>query len=128
MEFFTAIDKLCTLFIWDNERPKVRLAKLQNCKSAGGLALPNFKFYFWAFQLRSLKIWFETSSKISCRLIEQELVYPLRLQDLPFVGITKRSVLFRLGPIIKCSLETWKQSCKFLGYKHKFLSGTTTIF
>lgn len=118
--FFRDIDRLCSNFIWNNKRSKIRLKTLQLPKLYGGLAVPNFKHYFWAFQLRFLKIWFDPFSKISWRSIEQGLVHPLRLQDLPFSGITQRSSLLRLGPIINCSLEVWKQSCKFLGYNHKF--------
>lgn len=92
-QFFKDIEKLCINFIWKNKRSKIRLTTLQHPKPSGGLALPNFKLYFWAFQLRFLKTWFEPSSKIPWLYIEQELVYPLRLQDLPFAGITQRSSL-----------------------------------
>lgn len=39
-------DKLISQFIWQRERPRIRLKMLQLSKPDGGLNLPNLRYYF----------------------------------------------------------------------------------
>ncbi len=48
------------------------------------------------------------------RALETNIIYPLRLQDLPFTGISKK-VLEKFGPIICHSVKTWKAAEKIMG-------------
>lgn len=50
----SAWEKLISTFIWAAARPKIRLKTLQLDKENGGLALPNFREYFYAAQFRYL--------------------------------------------------------------------------
>ena len=44
-------------FIWNKKRPRLKLSTLQSSRGDGGLAVPNFKYYFWSFVLRPIATW-----------------------------------------------------------------------
>lgn len=54
---FEKLDRLFSRFIWQGKCPWVRLWTLQLFKKAGGLELPNLRYYFWAEQLKPLTAW-----------------------------------------------------------------------
>ena len=45
-------------FIWNNRRHRLRLTLLYLPYDRGGLKLPNFQWYYWAAQLRSIMYYF----------------------------------------------------------------------
>lgn len=54
---FSKIDKLISEFVWNKKPPRLRRPLLQRLKSKGSLALPNFRFYYWACNLRAIQFW-----------------------------------------------------------------------
>ncbi len=46
--FFRALDSLLINYIWNGKHPRLRKAFLQRPKQTGGMALPNFQYYYWA--------------------------------------------------------------------------------
>ena len=52
--FFVALDKSISTFIWNNKPSRIRKAFLQRPKQSGGMALPNFEYYYWCYELRHL--------------------------------------------------------------------------
>lgn len=69
-------------FIWNGKCPRISISTLQQPKRFGGLSVPNFKLYYWAFQLRSLTIWLDSSSDVPWWKIEEAKSHPIRIQDL----------------------------------------------
>lgn len=55
--FFNSLDSLISLYIWRNKWPRLGKAYLQQPKCSGGMALPNFCFYYWAANIRALILW-----------------------------------------------------------------------
>ena len=55
--FFKKIDSLILDFIWNNKKPRLRKDFLQKSKPLGGMALPNFRCYYWAANLGMLQFW-----------------------------------------------------------------------
>lgn len=55
--------------------------------------------------------------------IETNIIYPLRLQDLPFTGIPKK-VLEKFGPIICHSIKTWRVAEKIMGASDSYCDST----
>lgn len=68
---FKLLDKLITKFIWQNKRPRVRLKVLYSPKDKGGLALPHFKSYYWAAQLKALVTWCRMDTETRWLQLEQ---------------------------------------------------------
>lgn len=55
--FFKKLDFVITSYLWNNKKPRLRKTHLQKSKQDGGLALPNFRYYYWASNLRCLTYW-----------------------------------------------------------------------
>src|SRR4029434_11161998 len=55
--FFRKIESLVTECIWNRKPPRIRKSFLQRPKKLGGMALPNFQYYFWAANIRALHYW-----------------------------------------------------------------------
>lgn len=70
---FTASDKFISRFIWGGARPRIRLKTLQLDKENGGLALPNFREYYYAAQLRYIVYWCSLSYQARWKDIEMGL-------------------------------------------------------
>lgn len=49
--FFKNLDSVISSYIWNGKPPRLRKDFLQKPKYNGGLALPNFKMYYWAANL-----------------------------------------------------------------------------
>lgn len=79
MGYWEKLHSLISKFIWKGKRPRIKLTTLQRDRTQGGLALPNFNMYF---VLRPPSAWFNPSSSVSWRPIEENLSQPHRLQDL----------------------------------------------
>ena len=54
--FFHKLDKSITEFIWNRKVPHLRNELLQRPRTLGGLALPDFRFYYWASILRVIQL------------------------------------------------------------------------
>lgn len=107
-------------FIWDGRRPRVRLSTLQQPKLLGGLAVPNFDFYYWSFQIRALSKWVDPQSTTAWRMIESAKVLPHRLQDILFSSVTNKTIKNNFGPIIANSIHVWKKAERWMGGPFKF--------
>lgn len=101
---FDKLDKLITHFIWQKKRPRIRLKTLQLSKLDGGLGLPNLKYYFWAAQLKPLKVWIQNDTQTRWLNIEQSIC-PEPMQILPFLD----TPIKELTDWTKITLKIWKK-------------------
>uniref|UniRef100_A0AAY4AXS2 Reverse transcriptase domain-containing protein n=1 Tax=Denticeps clupeoides TaxID=299321 RepID=A0AAY4AXS2_9TELE len=58
--FFQKVDSVISEFIWNKKVPRLRKQYLQRPRKLGGLALPHFRFYYWASNIRILKYWLQS--------------------------------------------------------------------
>lgn len=56
--FFVKLDQAITSFVWAGAAPRIAKHTLQLSLMEGGLSLPNFKKYYWAAVLVSVRWWF----------------------------------------------------------------------
>lgn len=111
--YWDKLQSLVSKFIWKGKR--LKLTTLQRDKTLGGLALPDFKIYFWSYVLRPLSTWFNPSSSASWRPIEENIVLPHRLQDLVYANIPLKKAKLRLGPVISFLLTSYRAVMKHVG-------------
>lgn len=102
-------------FIWNKKRPRLKLSTLQRSKGDGGLAVPNFKYYFWSFILRPIVVWNDPDTPVSWRSLEDRIVQPWSLRDILFANISDRQTMLRFGPLISNVFHIWRlveKECK----------------
>ena len=112
---FQSWDRLISRFIWGGKKPRIRYTTLQLPKDKGGLALPNFREYFNAAQLRPLIYWCNVDYIARWKDIEiptsGPLIQPLIGQrEIP--AHTKEEE--ELDPITTFTLNTWYSIIKQL--------------
>uniref|UniRef100_A0A670ZAD8 Reverse transcriptase domain-containing protein n=1 Tax=Pseudonaja textilis TaxID=8673 RepID=A0A670ZAD8_PSETE len=108
--FFDDINKVTLKFIWQGKKARISIKALQDAKSRGGLALPNWELYYWAANLLWLKDWVNLRNKRTLVLEGHDLQrgWHAFLWD---VGKTKQAYFHR--HLIRDSLLTnWKKICK----------------
>lgn len=64
--FFQNLDRLISSFIWGGKTPRIRKEFLQRQKSQGGLALPNFRYYYWAANIWKVLYWLQNPKDAWC--------------------------------------------------------------
>lgn len=99
-------------FLWNNKRPRLKMSTIQRRRLDGGLAVPNFKLYFWSFSLRPLINWFNPKAVVSWHALEEELVSPWRLQDVIFTNISIKQCQLSFEPLIAYVIQIWRNSQK----------------
>lgn len=55
--YFKKMDSITSSYVWGGKRPRLRKDYLQRAKQDGGMALPNFRLYYWAANLHCLSYW-----------------------------------------------------------------------
>lgn len=94
---------------------------IQRRKLDGGLALPNFELYNWAFILRPWANWDDKDTVVSWREMEESLVSPHSLRDVVFSNIPIKQCFQRFGPIVTNLIAVWRRAeklCDFTGKWH----------
>ena len=108
--FFKNLDTLILDFLWGNSQHRLGIKKLQAHTKKGGFSLPNFKWYYWAINIKHLRVWLpgnESGDKPGWFQIETEVNSGLT----PWSELFGTKLLLQTDhPIINNSKEIW---CKF---------------
>ncbi|XP_059822620.1 Bardet-Biedl syndrome 5 protein homolog isoform X1 [Hypanus sabinus] len=120
-EIFFNVDSKISSYIWQNKNPRLAKIHLQKTKNEGGLALPNFRFYYWAVNIRYLLCWlkdWDGSSGPHWVSLEIKSVPGYALGSI--LGTSLPFALSKLlkqidNLIVKHTLRIWFQFQKFFG-------------
>ena len=99
MNILPRVNFVCSMlptFLWRGKRPRIKLRERQ----AGGLSLPNFKFYKWAFTLRPLLTWFQPDAQMSWQALQERMLAPYSFANILHSNISAHQCRMRFGPII----------------------------
>lgn len=66
--FFKDLDKIISHFIWAGKNPRAKYSILQRTKDGGGLALSDFRTYYWAANLQKIHTWYNSPSTDWCQM------------------------------------------------------------
>ncbi len=118
--FFITLDSSISQFIWNGETPKIRKSILQKPRHLVGLALPNFLFYYWAANMRSMLHW-NNSNNLDSHPAWLN-IENASLNTLLCFQITLSPLKYSDNIIVKYSLKIWIQFLRNFGLQAMPLS------
>ena len=124
LSFFKSLDSIISSFIWNGKQPRLRKAFLQRPKEQGGMALPNFKYYYWAANLRCMLYWWRYHLNLECpswvsmenSACRQTSLSAYLGAALPGISRTPTN-----NPVVNHSLRVWLQFRKTFGFQRASL-------
>ena len=108
--FFTDLGKQLNAFIWNNNPARIRRLCLQLPKSEGGLALPNFRHYYWASNINKLLYWAKYKLSDPCPpWVHIELSSSAPLHSIICSQLPVATHKHLSNPIVTSTLSIWLQ-------------------
>ena len=110
--FFSKLNNQISTFIWNKKPPRIKRTILQRTRTMGGMALPNFMYYYWAANIRALRYWLRSDTTapawtiLERASVESTSLAALLCSKLPF---TQPISSFTSNPIITHSIKIWNQ-------------------
>uniref|UniRef100_A0A8C4XA88 Reverse transcriptase domain-containing protein n=1 Tax=Erpetoichthys calabaricus TaxID=27687 RepID=A0A8C4XA88_ERPCA len=107
--FFKQLDSIITSFIWNSKHPRIRRATLQRPQAEGGMALPNFQFYYWAANIQAIKTWTQINAHTQAWSAIEVKSCSTSLYSLLCSPINESYRKYTNNPIVLYSLRIWNQ-------------------
>lgn len=110
--FFRKLDSLISEFLWQGRPSRLRKLYLERPRVLGGLALPNFQFYYWAANLRIFHYWLQLPNvEQSAAWVNMEATSckPSSLPALLYSPRTCSTVRYTKNILVRTTLKIWKQ-------------------
>lgn len=116
--FFDTLDSVISSYIWKGKCPRLNKAHLQRPEGEGGMALPNFRFFYWAANIRCLLFWSYFHNRSDCpSWVAMELGPAKNFSIPPLVGSS-----LPLPPVVRHTLRMWAQFRRHFGLSDFWLS------
>ena len=110
--FFKNLNSQISTFIWNKKPPRLKQRILQRPRSAGGLALPNFLFYYWASNIKAMLYWTERNENSpSWVVLEKMSVENVTLESLLCTRLPLQKAIstYTSNPLVLHSIKIWNQ-------------------
>ena len=123
--FFRELNKYTSKFIWNGKVPRIRREFLERRKEEGGLALPNYLYYYWAANIHMLMFWVSDVPENDSPAwldIEQHTSSPVSLGSLICAQLPLSKRQRTNNPVIQGSLRIWSQFRTHFKLKNAFVT------
>lgn len=123
--FFKKLDSVISSYLWNGKRPRLRKNYLQRPKNEGGLALPNFRYYYWASNLQCISYWTHHHLDNNCPTwvkLEINLCGSISLPALVGSPLPLPSTASITSPVINQTLKIYSQFRKHFNLPDMCLS------
>lgn len=113
--FFSNLNSQISSFIWHKKQPRINKNILQRPRTMGGMALPNFMYYYWAANIRALLYWLRDDGSdvnstewigLERASIRSSSPAALLCSKIP---LEQPISAFTTNPVIIHSIKTWNQ-------------------
>lgn len=113
--FFDRLDRKISQFLWLKKPARLRKSVLQSPKCEGGLALPNFKQYYWAANIQKLLYWRHDADALPAWVQIERACSRYTLSSLFCSQLPLPLSLVEDNPIVRATLTIWSQFRKKFG-------------
>lgn len=120
--FFKSLNQTISTFIWRGKQPRIKSHILQRSRGDGGLALPNFMYYYWAANIQKITYWLHSPLTDWC-LQEAK---SCRSSSLPAIIYSKLPISpskFTRNPVVIATIKIWTQFRLHFKFKHSSVNG-----
>lgn len=139
--FFVKLDSLINEFLWGNKQAHMRKSVLQLPKTKGGLALPNFRYY-WAGNISKLLFW-NTDKALGCQSLWATMEISISIRFLLWSVVCSKLPLpakqISVNLVVISTLKIWnqfrRQFCLHrasglapISHNHLFLPSSDPVF
>lgn len=109
--FFNKLNSILSTFIWNGRPQRLSWTALQQPKRLGGMAAPNFIYYYWAANIRPIVHWLYEdlgADAPSWLQLEAASCHPSSHSPLVFSN-TVPPTDYTKNIIVKCTVKIWIQ-------------------
>uniref|UniRef100_A0A8C2L4R0 Reverse transcriptase domain-containing protein n=1 Tax=Cyprinus carpio TaxID=7962 RepID=A0A8C2L4R0_CYPCA len=117
--FFSNLNSQLSSFVWNKKHPRINKKILQLPRNLGGMALPNFMYYYWAANIRAWLHWLRRNTSLpSWVTLERASITSssptaLLCSRLPF----KQSIsTYSSNPVVVHTVKIWNQCRRSFGF------------